>query len=274
MGSISHVHGGHAAMSAINENGPDRAVAEAVQEISTEGKPVRVERFAPALGDADAAVQLLHGADGLHLQGEAYRDTARALARRGFLALLVHYFDSTGNVAAGPDHFHRWVQTVGAAIDHAAGHLGSGARVGLVGFSLGAYLALAVAAKDRRVGAVVESCGGLPNHLAAHVASLPPVLILHGAADPVISVEEAHKLERLLRKWAMPYEIRIFPDQGHGFRGAAAGEALHRTVAFLGRHLVGPAPARRDAGTPARPLGPPHNGEAAPGRTSRKGAEP
>ncbi|HEX5867983.1 MAG TPA: hypothetical protein VFY72_09780 [Beijerinckiaceae bacterium] len=35
----------------------------------------------------------------------------------------------------------------------------------------------------------------------------------------------------------MPHEVKIYPDQGHGFSGAAQLDAAGRILAFLQRHL-------------------------------------
>jgi carboxymethylenebutenolidase len=216
----------------------ETGISESVETFGCEGKPIRVERFEPEPDGVEAAVLLLHGADGLHVRGPAYREMARDLARNGFLGLLIHYFDSTGNVAASPLHFLRWIEAVEDAIEYAVRQPGLAVpSAGLVGFSLGAHLALAVAAQDSRVGAVVDCFGGLPDLDASRVHRLPPVLILHGEADTVVPVEEAHKLQQLLDSLGLPYEMRLFPGQGHNLQGPAAREAFQHALAFLEQHL-------------------------------------
>lgn len=221
----------------MNDTERIEAIAETTDHFDHDGKAVRVERFDPGPG-ATAPVLLLHGADGLRYRGASYRGMARDLARQGYLTLLVHYFDSTGNVAASPAHFFRWIQTVTDALDYAGRQPGMAAQpVGLIGFSLGAYLALAAAAQDNRVGAVVDCFGGIPDLYPAGLPLMPPVLILHGADDPVVPVAEAYKLERLLRAGGMACEIHVYPGQGHRFHGVDAEDAFARAVDFLKRHL-------------------------------------
>jgi carboxymethylenebutenolidase len=119
--------------------------------------------------------------------------------------------------------------------------------VGVVGFSLGAYLALAVATQEPRIGALVDCFGGLPVPFESSAASLPPVLILHGDADPVVPVEEARKLARLLRAAGRPHEMQLYPGGGHGFRPAEGRDAFARVLAFFDRHLAGRYRARTPA---------------------------
>jgi dienelactone hydrolase len=93
-----------------------------------------------------------------------------------------------------------------------------GDHVGLVGFSLGAYLALASAAeKDLHVSAAVELFGGLPRLLRDKAANLPPTLILHGDADTVVPVTEAYALRDLLRKAKRVCEFQVYAEPGHVF---------------------------------------------------------
>src|SRR5262245_9640689 len=160
---------GHCGVVDMNDLYRSDTIRESANTFGREGKSVRIERFDPGPEYA-AAVLLLHGADGLHSRGPSHREIARDLAANGLLGLLVHYFDRTGNVAASPLHFLRWTQVIEEAIDYAVRQRGlTGRRVGLVGFSLGAYLALAVAARDPRVGAVVDCVGGMPDLLASNV---------------------------------------------------------------------------------------------------------
>jgi dienelactone hydrolase len=46
-------------------------------------------------------------------------------------------------------------------------------------------------------------------------------------------------LEALLKSRKSQYEIKIYPQQGHGFTGSAATDAMQRTVAFLQKNLKG-----------------------------------
>jgi carboxymethylenebutenolidase len=106
-----------------------------------------------------------------------------------------------------------------------------------MGISLGASLALAAAAEDARIRALVDYFGPVPEGLAAHARRLPPMLILHGEADPIVPVSHARTLESLLKRLGVPHETAIYPGQGHGFYGAAQADAGRRVGRFLARHL-------------------------------------
>ncbi len=107
----------------------------------------------------------------------------------------------------------------------------------MLGTSLGASLALTVASQDARVGAVAEVSGLLPDPAVAFIKRMPPTLILHGTADPIVPVAEAYKLERLLAARGTEYEAKIYPGQGHIFSPAIAHESVERTARFFDKAL-------------------------------------
>jgi carboxymethylenebutenolidase len=207
------------------------------------GRAIRVDFFSAPIDMARApAVIVLHGADGPN--GNAmYRAGARAIAASGFNVYFVHYLDRTGEGRASLSsmfqNFALWMDVVTAALTFVEGRRESDAdRVGIVGISLGAALGLAVAASDRRIRAVVDYFGPMPYGAITKAAHLPPILVLHGAADRVVPVENAYAVEALAREQGTPVELVVYPGQGHGFRGAAAEDATRRMLAFLEHQLA------------------------------------
>jgi carboxymethylenebutenolidase len=127
--------------------------------------------------------------------------------------------------------------TVGDAVNFATQHASVDAnRIGLLGFSLGAYLALSVASVERRIRAVVEFFGGVPEELHGFTR-MPPVLILHGEQDRVVPVSEAIRLQQLLERTGSAYEVKLYPNAGHGFNGLQLLDAGQRTLKFLRKYL-------------------------------------
>src|SRR5262249_35699978 len=158
------------------------------------------------------------------------------------VVLLPHYFDKTGTQFATHEddtrYFATWMKAIADAIQFAGKQPNvDDQHIGLIGYSLGAYLSLSEGSVDPRVKAVVEYFGGLPEFFARESKSLPPTLILHGEADQLVPVKEAYALEALLKIKGVPYEMKIYPQQGHGFSGSAATDSMRRTVAFLDRNL-------------------------------------
>lgn len=171
-----------------------------------------------------------------------YNEFAQLLADRGFAVFVPRYFESTGTTWAYPqeirEHYRRWLSVINEAIDYAEGQeFADPQSIGIVGFSLGAYLGLALAALQPRVRAVVDYYGGMPDDIIAEMKHCPAVLILHGDRDQTVSITEAFKLESLLKSRKVPHEMKIYKGAGHGFRGPDMLDAAQRTYFFLKTHL-------------------------------------
>jgi carboxymethylenebutenolidase len=219
-------------------------VKHAVTKYESDNQQVTIESFMPATARKSPAIVLVHGADGLqsNVWNERYRQYARRLAARGYAVFFPHYFERTGSGRADLpsilQNFTTWRRAVSSAIDFAARQPQvDGARVGLTGISLGSSLALSLAAYDSRVKAVTEFYGVLPTLGGGAINHLPPVLILHGAQDRLVPVDEAYRMERFLKTLRTPYEIKVYPDQGHGFSGTANEDAFERAAGFFDKHL-------------------------------------
>ena len=206
-------------------------------------KPIRLDAYLPEAEGKLPAVLVLHGSGG---GVDGMNEPATMLAAQGFAIFVLHYFDRTGTTQATDkqtifSNFPVWGKTVWDAVSQIERHPQVDKdRIGLLGFSLGAYLALSVAAVDARVKVVVEFFGGLPKEMKFFMRRLCPVLILHGEADPVVPVQEAYDLENLLEKKGIPYEIKIYPGAGHSFPNDVWQDAGKRTLHFLQENLASP----------------------------------
>jgi dienelactone hydrolase len=232
------------------------SITEQRNSFASGGKAIAVDTFQPAGSSPLPVLLMLHGADGLGANTQ-YRQAAREVASAGYQVHLVHYLDRTGEKRASFgtlfQNFVPWMSTVQDALSFAAGHPGAQpGRIGIVGISLGAALGLAVSSTDRRVKALVNYFGPLPQGAIATTSRLPPTLVLHGSADPIVPVANAYAVEALLRQQNVPYEIKVYPGQGHGFNGAAQADASARALAFMQRYLSG---AHAATGADALPVG-------------------
>ena len=206
------------------------------------GKSIRVDAYLPETSNCSIpAVIALYGAGGGVSGMERY---AAMLAAEGFAVYLLHYFDRTGTEFADKPaimrNFPLWMKVLWDAISFVETQAQvDGGRIALLGFSLGAYLALANSAIDPRVKAVVEFFGGMPKEMNLFMRRLCPVLILHGDADATVPVEEAYKLQRLMEKKTISYEIKVYPGAGHGFEDQAIWrDAAQRSLQFLQKYLA------------------------------------
>ncbi len=103
---------------------------------------------------------LLHGASGLSLP--LYKDQAIYFAGRGFHVLMPHYFDATRSESPTTENYQAWANV--------AEEFGAECRkqtltqkVFLVGYSLGASVALAAGSQGAAVDAIADWYGSLPD---------------------------------------------------------------------------------------------------------------
>ena len=190
------------------------------------------------MGGIRPAVLVLHGSGGTH----DFPEHVRGLAARGYVTLAPHYFESTGTSWADVDSIQRhglsWGKTILDAVKFARRLPNVDPEsIGLLGFSLGAYLAIAVAAHDLRIKCVAEFFGGVPEKFLPAIDYLPPTLILHGEDDRIVPVRHAMRLKQLCEEKKFCFEMEIYSGAGHNFSGTLMRTAMERAMAFLDQRL-------------------------------------
>ena len=207
-------------------------------------------RLAPASGEpATSLVVFLHGygADGNDLI-DIGRAWAPALPGTAFVS--PHAPEPCAQAPVGRQWFplaeadpHRLWQGVQSAapaldafIDAELAALGlSDNRLALVGFSQGTMMALHVGPRrTHRVAGIVGYSGLLagPEHLADELSHLPPILLVHGDADPVIPAIALSAAARALGDAGFEVDSHLRPGLQHGIdqEGLALGADFLRRV--------------------------------------------
>lgn len=216
------------------------------------GKPVVEFHCAPKGKRRHPAAILVHGAGPQGLGRPDFLKMCSDLAGHGYFAEFIEYYSQTDPVAPGfkteiAKQFPVWMNEIDAGV-RALGknRLADSRRVALIGFSLGAYLAMSYGASHPdRIAAIVEYYGGLPPVFDNRAAEIPPTLILHGDADTVVPMAEARRLDELLTKAGRPHQIHIYPGASHAFNFEIplwydpnyAKDAWQRTLDFLDQYL-------------------------------------
>lgn len=114
----------------------------------------------------------------------------------------------------------------------------------LVGFSQGAMIGLHVAVRRAvAVAAVVSFSGRLlaPERLATELRARPPVLLVHGDADPVVPFADMASAADALVQAGFSVEGHVMHGVGHGI----APDGLAVALAFLRARLPGSGSVRR-----------------------------
>jgi len=203
---------------------------------------VRLETFRPTAQEQRGTILLLHGAGGIPGDGTPMRRLSRQLADEGYLVLFPHYLNATGHWFVRKEqidqHFEDWKETVDGLITHAATTSKTG-QIGIFGFSLGGFLAIANATEDPRVAAVAELAGGIPEDKEWKLANAPPMLILHGTDDERVPVKLAHRLAAGLDRHGIPHTTVLYEGQGHVLTPEAEADATTHILKFFDRRLAG-----------------------------------
>jgi phospholipase/carboxylesterase len=92
------------------------------------------------------------------------------------------------------------------------------ANLALVGFSQGTMMALHVGLRrEAKVAGILGYSGMLTGaaDLGHQTITKPPVLLIHGSADPVVPVSALHAAEHALRRVGIEVSTHISPGLGH-----------------------------------------------------------
>ena len=235
-----------AGSSACATSRPDESAPVAVTQKSflSGGKKIRVDVYTPRAGGPHTPILVLHGAGGMLFDGPEMTRVAEALARAGFESYQVHYFDRTHTWFARQTVllklFPTWRATVQDAVGWVRRQRPEAPKVGIFGYSLGAFAAIETARRDPRIGAVVAEAGGFwHGHPEGPTRQpLPPMLVIHGTADERVPNEKyTQPLLDYVRAHGDPFEKRFYPGEGHVFSSASAAQVRENAAEFFQRHL-------------------------------------
>lgn len=210
-------------------------------------------------------VVVAHEAFGLD---EYVRDTTRAFAAEGYLAVAPDFYYRVGGGTLPYDRFSvsrilpfldglddaALMQDLDAVIDHVRDENWAPVDIGIVGFSFGGRIAF-LAATRRRLGAAVTFYGGnivadrygvdtVPPLLGARLKT--PWLGLFADEDRAIPPSDVQRLRASLADSPVAWDVVQYPGVDHGFHchhrssfdPAAAADGWKRCCAWLDHHLI------------------------------------
>lgn len=127
---------------------------------------------------------------------------------------------------------------IDAFIDRKLNHYGlTEADLALVGFSQGTMMALHVGLRrGKQVAGILGYSGILTGAagLAHQQISRPPVLLVHGSADPIVPVSALHAAEQALRRVGIDVTTHVSSGLGH----SVDPQGLRLGAEFIGKVLT------------------------------------
>jgi dienelactone hydrolase len=222
---------------------PPSAFREGSVFYQSGGRSIRVETYLPNDGARHPAVLVLYGSGGTLIGKQEMVDFARKLAANGVGAFLIHYFNRTGTVAVAVDrtifaHWPEWAATVRDGVDFVSVHPRvNGKALGVFGYSLGGFLAVAESTADDRITAVAEIAGGVFDNERGRAKRFPPMLILHGREDQRVPILQVDRLRAEARRFGAAPEVKIYDGEGHRLSPRALAGAQGLALQFLKRRL-------------------------------------
>ena len=214
---------------------------------------LNAKRKAPRSGKATSAVIFVHGygADGAdllgladplapHLPGTAFHapDAPERCTGNpfGFQWFPIPWLDGSTEAEAA-EGLARAAEDLNAYVDGVLETEGlTPDRLALVGFSQGTMMSLHIAPRrDAALAGVVAFSGRLlaPERLAVEARVKPPVLLLHGDADPVVPFADMGKAGDALVAAGFETYAHVMKGTGHGIAPDGLSVALH----FLSERL-------------------------------------
>ena len=218
-------------------------------------RTLKFGRRAPASGQAKSLVMFLHGygADGADLLGLAdvlaphLPDTVFMApdapepcigAPMGRQWFPIPWLDGSSPVAAAAG-LAASADDLDAFLDARLAEEGlPPAALALFGFSQGAMMALHVAPRRAVPVAAVVACSGrllAPERLDAETRVRPPILLMHGDADPVVPFADMNAAGTILAAAGFAVWAHVMEGTGHGI----APDGLSATLGFLSDNLPG-----------------------------------
>jgi dienelactone hydrolase len=194
-------------------------------------------------------------------------EEAEFFAAHGYVGLVLDYYEDVRwgglTIADRAGRWNAWENSVVAAVALLRARPDVDPdRIVLCGISQGAALALTSAVRIEGVAAVIDYFGPHPHgwyvggffgrrtELAASFTDeLPPVLILHGAWDPIVPASNSRRLLRQLEAAGRTVEVHVYPRTLHALNDAQSGlsrstvvadDARARVFRFLETHVGAP----------------------------------
>ncbi|MFV2031775.1 MAG: dienelactone hydrolase family protein [Gammaproteobacteria bacterium] len=159
---------------------------------------------------------------------------AKMLAELGYVALAIDMYGE-GRLAADPDEAGSLMNVVLGDMENGTRALQAGYqtlvdqpqvnadKTAAIGYCFGGAMALHMARIGLPLSAVVSFHGALGSfHTAAPGSIQPRVLVCHGEADTMVTMDDLAGFKQEMDTAQANYQVNVYPNAKHGFSNEAA----------------------------------------------------
>jgi predicted peptidase len=215
--------------------------------IPTNAGRMLAEIFRPRDKGLHPLVLLLHGSAGAFTTRSGHKASTdnlgeTAFAQSCYIVVFPHYLEAIGRKSlTSHDEIVSKFPTLANIVTTALASAEALPKVQrdsiyVVGDSLGAYLAIALAFSRCEIRAVSEISGGRPSGYDIAAGCHPAILITHGSVDNEVSPSEAISLQRYCAMHGLQVKLTMLPRETHYLPPDGLALAIEQSIAFFAKH--------------------------------------
>lgn len=212
--------------------------------VQTASGGVLVEPFGDCSNATCPAVLILSGSKGFG--APVYGQIGQTFRAAGLNAYLVHALSpadldaiatagsATARVAYYAKQLPVWTSSVRAVASYLEAQKRHDGKVGVLGISLGAQIALVASVGRTDTDALVLVDGGFPNGYSHPIRALPPLHLIWGSADQTFPLSIGEELKRTARQLGGIATLDVYDGGAHDFflrSGTSNALAAHQSAA-------------------------------------------
>lgn len=199
----------------------------------------------PSPSPSDTTYDVVEESWEVELQGETYTFTVyRPDASGAFPGIIIingplsaEEIAQNGYFVVTGDFSELVTEDVDELIDAMEAHDRCTDKIGDTGHSWGASMSMDVAAKTKKIDAVVELSGLVSDDIDLTTDMPNPVYFITGENDDLATPEETQQMYDDLVAGGQEAEIYIVPGEGHSFSDSAVEEIQGRAIDFFDKYL-------------------------------------
>jgi len=230
--------------------GLDKALPAAAQEaappaagVTTElitymshGKPIRAAVFRPGANARGSGMVFMHGSGGG--VGVYQAQLAQQFAEQGYIAVIPTYLDAAADDIVRPEPvMDAWRDCGSDAIQWLIDQGVDRRRTGIIGYSLGSYIAVDGALGDSQAAAAIAVCGGWDVYIPRHPRRRIPVLIIRAQRDTHVRPQSTERWRQFLVDAEIPVRVEVIRGAGHLMNRSQWQEVFVRASTFFNGNI-------------------------------------